>query len=153
MRDGAGRLAPQPRAVADAARDVADVAIFCAGVEGAFAIDDAYVAGRLAAALGGEHDDSAVAAVQLASVFAGDEEGIGGGVAALGGEPDDSAVAAARLAGAFATAEQGIGGGVSADNIRRADLDEDIPWCAAESVLDLVPRIVERSSTSVTVAT
>ena len=59
------------RAVADAARDIADVAIFCAGVEGAFAIDDAYVAGRLAAALGGEHDDSAVAAVRLASVFAG----------------------------------------------------------------------------------
>ena len=81
------------------ARDIADVAIFCAGVEGAFAIDDAYVAGRLAAALGGEHDDSAVAAVQLASVFAGDEEG--------------------------------IGGGVSAANIRNANLDEDIPWCAA----------------------
>ena len=108
-------------AVVEACRGVADVAILCAGVEGAFAIDDAYVAGRIAAA--------------------------------LGGEPDDSAVAAARLAGAFATAEQGIGGGVSADNIRRADLDEDIPWCAAESVLDVVPRIVERSSTSVTVAT
>ena len=108
------------RAVADAARDIADVAIFCAGVEGAFAIDDAYVAGRLAAALGGEHDDSAVAAVRLASVFADDEDG--------------------------------IGGGVSAANIRNANLDEDIPWCAQESVLDLVPRIVERGERSVRLA-
>ena len=105
------------RAVADAARGVADVAIFCAGVEGAFAIDDAYVAGLLAAALGGDHDDSAVAAARLASVFASDEEG--------------------------------IGGGVSAANIRANNLDEDIPWCAQQSVLDLVPRVVERSETSV----
>ncbi len=106
------------RAVADAARGVADVAIFCAGVEGAFAIDDAYVAGLLAAELGGEHDDSAVAVtVQLASVFASDEVG--------------------------------IGGGISAANIRANNLDEDIPWCAQLSVLDLVPRVVERSETSV----
>ena len=105
------------RAVADAARGVADVAIFCAGVEGAFAIDDAYVAGLLAGALGGDHDDSAVAVTRLASVFASDEEG--------------------------------IGGGISAANIRANNLDEDIPWCAQLSVLDLVPRVVERSETSV----
>jgi 2-phosphosulfolactate phosphatase len=107
-------------AVVEACRGISDVAILCAGVEGAFAIDDAYVAGRIAAA--------------------------------LGGEPDDSAVAAARLAGAFGTAEEGIGGGVSAANIRNAQLDEDIPWCAQESVLDLVPRVVERSATSVVLA-
>ena len=105
------------RAVADAARGVADVAIFCAGVEGAFAIDDAYVAGLLVGALGGEQDDSAVAVARLASVFASEEEG--------------------------------IGGGVSAANIRANDLDEDIPWCAQLSVFDLVPRVVERSETSV----
>ncbi len=94
--------------------------MLCAGVEGAFAIDDAYVAGRI--------------------------------VQALGGDPDDAAVAAIQLAGSFATAEEGIGGGISAENIRNASLDEDIAWCARESVLDLVPRIVERGQGSVTIA-
>jgi 2-phosphosulfolactate phosphatase len=104
------------RAVAAAGEDVA---IMCAGVEGAFAIDDAYVAGRIAAA--------------------------------LGGTPDDSAVAATRLAAAFPDAEAGIGGGASAENIRRAGLDGDIPYCARESVIELTPRIVERSARSVVV--
>jgi 2-phosphosulfolactate phosphatase len=106
-------------AVVEAARasGAEDVAVLCAGVEGAFAIDDAYVAGRIAQA--------------------------------LGGEPDDAAVAAIRLAGSFATAEDGIGGGISAENIRDAHLDEDIAWCARESVLDLVPRIVGRSDRAV----
>jgi 2-phosphosulfolactate phosphatase len=97
-----------------------EVAILCAGVEGAFALDDAYVAGRIAAALGGEHDDAAVAA--------------------------------ARLARVFATAEDGIAGGVSAANIREAKLDDDIRFCARESVLDLVPRVVERGKTWVAIA-
>ena len=97
-----------------------DVAILCAGVEGDFAIDDAYVAGRIAAALGGTNDDSAIGAV--------------------------------RLAAAFTDAEAGISGGVSAANIRNAGLDEDIPWCARESVLELVPRIVSREERSVVVA-
>jgi 2-phosphosulfolactate phosphatase len=110
------------RAVVGALREAAeDVAILCAGVEGAFAIDDAYVAGRI--------------------------------VAALGGTPGDSAIGAARLAGAFPDAESGIAGGVSAANIRNASLDEDIPWCARESVLSLVPRIVAREDRSVVVAT
>jgi 2-phosphosulfolactate phosphatase len=107
-------------AVVAAARDADQVAILCAGVDRAFAIDDAYVAGRIAAA--------------------------------LGGEPDDAAVAAVRLARAFATAEEGIGGGVSAANIRNAKLDADIPFCARESVLELVPRVAARSETSVEIA-
>jgi 2-phosphosulfolactate phosphatase len=107
-------------AVVEAARGDEDVAIFCAGVEGGFAIDDAYVAGRVAATLGGTHDDSALAAV--------------------------------RLAAAFATAEEGVGGGVSAANIRNVHLDEDIAFCARESVLDLVPRVVERCATTVVLA-
>ena len=97
-----------------------DVAVLCAGVEGAFAIDDAYVAGRIARE--------------------------------LGGDPDDAAVAAIQLAGSFASAEEGIGGGLSADNIRRAKLDDDIAWCARESVLALVPRIVERRTGAVELA-
>jgi 2-phosphosulfolactate phosphatase len=107
-------------AVVEAARGGDDVAVFCAGVEGAFAIDDAYVAGRI--------------------------------VAALDGTPDDSAIAAARLAAAFPTPGDGIGGGTSADNIRRAGLDDDIPWCARESVLDLVPRVVRREPAVVVVS-
>jgi 2-phosphosulfolactate phosphatase len=106
-------------AVVAAARKADEVAVLCAGVEGAFAIDDAYVAGRIASA--------------------------------LAGTPDDAAIAAIRLADAFPTAEEGIGGGVSAANIRNAKLDDDIPFCARESVLDLVPRIVARDQTSVTI--
>jgi len=56
-------------AVAAAARALAPehVAILCAGVEGAFALDDAYCAGRLVELLGGERSDSAVAAAALAA--------------------------------------------------------------------------------------
>jgi 2-phosphosulfolactate phosphatase len=108
-------------AVVEAASGVGEVAILCAGVEGAFAIDDAYVAGRIAAA--------------------------------LGGEPDDAAAAAVRLAETFATAEEGIAHGISAANIRNAGLELDIPFCAHESRLDIVPRVVARDATSVTVAT
>jgi 2-phosphosulfolactate phosphatase len=97
-----------------------DVAILCAGVEGAFAIDDAYVAGAFAAA--------------------------------VGGDPDDAAVAAVRLAGAFASDEDGIAGGVSAANIRAVGLDADIPWCARRSVLDVAPRIIGRTETTVEIA-
>ena len=108
-------------AVVAAARDADEVAVLCAGIEGAFAIDDAYVAGRIASA--------------------------------LDGEPDDAAVAAVRLADVFATPEAGIGGGTSAANIRKAHLDDDIPFCARESVLDVVPRVVARSARAVEVAT
>jgi 2-phosphosulfolactate phosphatase len=109
-------------AVVEAAKasGAAEVAVLCAGVEGAFAIDDAYVAGRIARE--------------------------------LGGDPDDAAVAAVQLAGSFASAEEGIGGGISAENIRNASLDDDIAWCARESVLDLVPRVVARRDGAVEVA-
>jgi 2-phosphosulfolactate phosphatase len=99
------------------ASGVEDVAVLCAGVEGTFAIDDAYVAGAIADA--------------------------------LGGEPDDAAVAAAKLASAFASDEDGIGAGDSAANIRRVGLDDDIPFCARRSVLDVVPRVLGRTDTTV----
>jgi 2-phosphosulfolactate phosphatase len=109
-------------AVVEAAKasSASEVAVLCAGVEGAFAIDDAYVAGRIARE--------------------------------LGGDPDDAAVAAVQLAGSFATAEAGIGGGISADNIRNANLDDDIAWCARESVLDFVPCVVARRDGAVEIA-
>jgi 2-phosphosulfolactate phosphatase len=108
-------------AVVEAAREADEVAVLCAGVEGAYAIDDAYVAGRIAAA--------------------------------LAGEPDDAAIAAMRLAAAFDTPEAGIGGGISAANIRNAGLDDDIPFCARESVLDVLPRVVARDASAVEIAT
>ncbi len=59
-----------------------EVAVLAAGVEGAFAIDDVYVAGRIAAGIGGEPDESASAAIRLAQTFASAEDGIGGGQSA-----------------------------------------------------------------------
>ena len=50
-------------------RDV-DTAIFCAGFKGAFALDDAYSAGRVVALLGAERSDAAIAAELVAGAFA-----------------------------------------------------------------------------------
>jgi 2-phosphosulfolactate phosphatase len=58
------------RAVAAAARAAGgEVAVVCAGFEGAFALDDAYCAGRIVRELGGGRSDSAVAAELLARSF------------------------------------------------------------------------------------
>jgi 2-phosphosulfolactate phosphatase len=100
-------------AVTEAARTHGDdVAVFCAGVKGAFALDDAYVAGRLAEGLAFERSDAAEAAVRLAS--------------------------------SYATAEEAFRASRSGRNLinHGPDLEDDIPWCARESVLDVVPRYV-----------
>ncbi len=94
-----------------------DVAVFCAGVKGEFALDDAYVAGRL--------------------------------VEALGGEPTDAAAAAVRLADSFASAEDGLRSSQSARNLVAAGLEEDIAWCARESLLDVVPRVTAELGSAV----
>jgi 2-phosphosulfolactate phosphatase len=65
-------------AVAAAARaEGQDVAVLCAGVLGELALDDAYCAGRIARALGGEPEDSAQAAIRLADSFASPVAGLG----------------------------------------------------------------------------
>ena len=51
-----------------------DVEIVCAGVEGRFALDDAYCAGRIVELLEGDRTDAAEAAVRIARSFAGAEE-------------------------------------------------------------------------------
>ena len=100
-------------AVVEAARVAGEeVAVFCAGVKGAFALDDAYVAGRVAEALGWERTDAAEAAVRLARSYATAEE-------------------------AFRASRSGrnlINHG--------PELEGDIAYCARESVLDVVPRFV-----------
>ena len=65
-------------AVAAAARESGeDVAVLCAGVLGELALDDAYCAGRIVQALGGEPADSAAAAVRLADSFPDALAGLG----------------------------------------------------------------------------
>jgi 2-phosphosulfolactate phosphatase len=81
-----------------------DVAILCAGFKGAFALDDAYCAGRIVQELGGQRSDAAIAAVLVARAF-----------------PDALAGLTARTYGP-------------------PGLEEDIRFCARESVLDVVPR-------------
>jgi 2-phosphosulfolactate phosphatase len=46
-----------------------DVAIFCAGFKGAFALDDAYCAGRIVVLLGAERSDAAIAAELISGSF------------------------------------------------------------------------------------
>ncbi len=96
--------------VAAAAEPGEDVAVFCAGVKGSFALDDAYVAGRIADALECSRTDAAEAAVRLVSSY-------------------DSAEDALR---------QSRSGRNLIDH--GPVLEADIPWCARESVLAVVPR-------------
>jgi 2-phosphosulfolactate phosphatase len=99
-------------AVTEAARSHGDdVAVFCAGVRGAFALDDAYVAGRVAEGLGFGRSDAAEAATRLARSYASAED-------------------------AFRASRSGrdlIEHG--------PQLEADIARCARESVLDVVPRL------------
>ena len=96
-------------AVAAAARASGeDVAVLCAGVLGELALDDAYCAGRIVAALGGRRTDSAEAAVRIADSY-----------------PDALA---------------GLGASRSGWNLRRNGFEDDIAWCARESILDVVPQ-------------
>jgi 2-phosphosulfolactate phosphatase len=81
-----------------------DVAILCAGYKGAFALDDAYCAGRIVQLLDAERSDAAVAAEVLAAAY-----------------PDAHSGLTARTYGP-------------------PGLEEDIVFCARESVLDVVPR-------------
>ena len=88
-----------------AAQRGGDVAVVCAGFKSAFALDDAYCAGRI--------------------------------VALLGGERSDAALAAELVAGSFPTALEGL----NARTYGPPGLEEDIAFCARESVLDVVPRL------------
>lgn len=88
-----------------------DVAVFCAGVKGAFALDDAYVAGRIAGLLACERSDAAEAALRVAASYATAEE-------------------------AFRQSRSGrnlINHG--------PELEADVSYCARESLLGVVPRL------------
>ncbi len=101
-------------------RDVAargeDVAILCAGFKGAFALDDAYCAGRIVQEFGAERSDAAIAAELVARAF-----------------PDAHTGLTARTYGP-------------------PGLDEDIRFCARESLLDVVPRFAGREGAAAVVS-
>jgi 2-phosphosulfolactate phosphatase len=100
-------------AVVEAAREAGeDVVVVCAGVQGTLALDDAFVAGRIVELLGWERTDAAVAAARLAATWSGAEE-------------------------AFRASKSGRNLMENAP-----ELEADIPFCAQESVLDVVPRLV-----------
>jgi 2-phosphosulfolactate phosphatase len=93
-------------AVAAAVRERGeDVVLVCAGFKGAFALDDAYCAGRI--------------------------------VALLEGERTGAAIAAETIARAYPTALEAL----HARTYGPPGLEEDIAWCARESVLEVVPRL------------
>ena len=100
-------------AVVETARSHGEnVLVVCAGVKGSLALDDAFVAGRIAELLGWDRTDAAEGAVRLVSTWSGSEE----------------ALRASR----------------SGRNLMRnaPELEEDIPFCARESVLEVVPTLV-----------
>ena len=100
-------------AVVGAARAHGDeVAVFCAGVKGAFALDDAYVAGRVAEGLGWREE----------------RRGRSRGAARV-----------ARTRRAEEAFRQSRSGRNLINN--GPELEADIPYCARESVLDVVPRL------------
>jgi 2-phosphosulfolactate phosphatase len=100
-------------AVVHAAREAGDdVVVVCAGVQGTLALDDAFVAGRIVELLGWERTDAAEAAARLATTWSGAEE-------------------------AFRASKSGR------NLLENApELEDDIPYCARESVLEVVPRLV-----------
>jgi 2-phosphosulfolactate phosphatase len=63
----------------------------------------------------------------------------------VGGERTDAAEAAVRLASSFANAEEALR---ACRNPLHAGIDEDIAWCARESVLDVVPRLAHMDGTA-----
>ena len=85
-----------------------DCVVVCAGFKGAFALDDAYCAGRIVSLVAARRTDAAVAAAAVADAF-----------------PDAHA-------------------GISARTYGPPGLEEDIAWCARDSVLDVVPRLAGR---------
>ena len=99
--------------VVEAARDAGeDALVVCAGVQGTLALDDAFVAGRI---------------VEL-----------------LGWERTDAAEAAARLVTTWSAAEEAFRASKSGRNLleNAPELEPDLAFCARESVVDVVPRLI-----------
>ncbi len=97
----------------------------------------------LTAAVRKSGEDVAVLCAGVLGELTLDDAYCAGRIAAeLGGEPTDAAAAAMRLVRTFTDAEDGLGSSRSAANLRRAGHAADIAFCARESVLQAVPRLV-----------
>ncbi len=93
--------------------------------------------GALAAAVRERGEDVAILCAGFEGRFALDDAYCAGRIVQLlGGEPTDAAVAAAAIARAYPTPLAGL----SARTYGPPGLEEDIAFCARESVLDVVPR-------------
>ena len=92
------------------------VAVRCAGVRGGYALDDAYVAGRLVDAL----------AAAAPSAFL-----------------TDAARSARALVRAYPDALAALADSQSARDLDGTGLEPDVARCARTSVLDVAPRVVE----------
>ena len=89
-----------------------DALVVCAGVQGTLALDDAYVAGRIVELLGWDRTDAAEAAARLVTTWSGADD-------------------------AFRASKSGR------NLLENApELEPDIPFCARESILDVVPRLL-----------
>jgi 2-phosphosulfolactate phosphatase len=100
-------------AVVGAARAAGqDALVVCAGVQGTLALDDAYVAGRIVELLGWDRTDAAETAARFVTTWRG--------------------------------AEEALRASKSGRNLleNAPELEPDIAFCARESVLDVVPRLV-----------
>jgi len=71
-----GSLLNLDAVASEAARRGGDVVVLCAGYKNAFAIDDAYCAGRITQLLGGDRSDATVAAEVVAGAYARSIDGI-----------------------------------------------------------------------------
>jgi 2-phosphosulfolactate phosphatase len=88
-----------------------DAIVVCAGVQGTFTLDDAYVAGRIVELLGWERTDAAEAAARLVGSWSGPDE-------------------------AFRASRSGRNLLENAP-----ELEGDLVFCARESVLEIVPTL------------
>ena len=94
--------------------------------------------GAVAAELRERGEDVAIVCAGFKGRFAFDDAYCAGRIVdLLDGERSDAAVAASVLAGAFPDAHEGL----NARTYGPPGLEEDIAFCARESVLDVVPRL------------
>ena len=94
----------------------------------------------VAAAARGRGEDVEVVCAGVQGCFTQDDAYCAGRIAALlGGEPTEAAEEAMRLAGSFASAEKALRAARTAGETID---EEDLLWCARESVTAVVPRLV-----------
>jgi 2-phosphosulfolactate phosphatase len=94
----------------------------------------------VAAAAQARGEDVEVVCAGVDGRFTQDDAYCAGRIAALlGGEPTKAAEEAVRQAGSFASAEEALR---AARSVGESITAEDLLWCAQESVVDVVPRLV-----------